>query len=191
MKMSKFMLAAALAVASLCAGAASDVLTSNQLTTMRAGVCANGAASPFMQAPGNSAGLQAWLNTSTGGNAWGVAVDAQTSDEAPTYTTYDALSAGKRDSWVRFLAAESRNYSKKKVQDWIVDIWGAATANSNAEKILQAAIEPLTNGQSIIGGTTRTTGTVSGLDRTYYGLVSATESTQIIYRDNGTLYGCP
>ena len=100
--------------------------------------------------------------------AWGESVDPNTVDDAPDYTTFDAISAGKRDSW-GFLLRTSRDFTRAKVRQWVTDIWGNATAGSNSEKILQAGLVNATAAEVAIGGTTRTTGTVSGLDRDYIG----------------------
>jgi hypothetical protein len=106
--------------------------------------------------------------------AWSTAVDPKDMDDAPDYTTFDAISAGKRDSW-GFLLARSRDFTRNKVRTWIADVWGAATANSNSEKILQAGLVNATQLEVIIGGTTKTTGTVSAIDRTYIGGITVQE----------------
>ena len=191
--MKKLIALFALAAATLSAGAAGltgDPLTPAQLTTLRAGVCADNTARPLMQA-GNGPGLNAWLNTGTATKGWITAVPAQTADEAPNYTTYDSLTQGKRDSWARFLAVESRNFAKNKVRNWVVDVWGSATAGSNSESILLAGTEAVTNAQNILGGTVKVTGTVTATDRNYDGVVTTAETTRLIFQDNGQIYPCP
>jgi hypothetical protein len=76
--------------------------------------------------------------------------------------------AGKRDSWV-LLLADAQDFSKAKTRNWVVDVWGAATAGSNAEAVLLAGTYSATNLQNAIGGTLRTTGTVTALDLTFAG----------------------
>lgn len=104
--------------------------------------------------------------------AWRTAVPPQDSDEAPAYTAFDSIVAGKRDSWGYFLGYP-RNFGKNKVRNWIVDVWGSATAGSNAEAILQAGTENAKRIEVILGGTTKTTGTVSALDRNYAGTIDS------------------
>jgi len=106
--------------------------------------------------------------------AWHTAVAPVDMDDAPDYTSFDAISAGKRDSW-GFLLARPRDFNRGKVRKWITDVWGNATAGSNAEAILQAGLVNATAAEVAIGGTTKTTGTVSGLDRNYIGGVTVQE----------------
>ena len=106
--------------------------------------------------------------------AWNTAVDPKDMDDAPDYTAFDAIPAGKRDSW-GFLLARPRDFNRNKVRTWITDVWGPAVANSNSEKILQAGLVNATAAEVAIGGTTKTTGTVSAIDRTYIGGVTVQE----------------
>lgn len=93
-------------------------------------------------------------------------------DEAPSYTTYDSLTQGKRDSWERFLAFD-RDFSKAKVRRWVVDVWGNATASSNSEAILQAGTRPITRGENVLGGTNSSTeGTVTARRLTWEGVIT-------------------
>lgn len=161
-------------------------LTPAQLTTLRTAVLADPVAAPLMQA-GDFPGLMAWLNGPAGAAlAWRTSTPATDADEAPSYTSYDTFSQGKRDSWVRFLAA-ARDFRKRKIRAWIVDVWGAATAGSNSELILLAGTEPLTNAQAVFGGTTKATGTVSALHRLWDEVVSGLEGSTIIWNDDGTI----
>ena len=110
--------------------------------------------------------------------AWSVTVDPKDMDDAPDYTTFDAISAGKRDSW-GFLLARPRDFNRNKVRKWVTDIWGNSTAGSNSEAILLAGLVNATAAEVAIGGATKTTGTVSGLDRTYLGGVTVLEVNQM------------
>ena len=110
----------------------------------------------------------AWLNgaRSPATLAWFTAAPQSAVRQAPSYTTYDSLVAGKRDSWVLFLA-DAQDFTKGRTRNWVVDVWGAATASSNAEAVLLAGTFNATNLQNALGGTARVTGTVSALDLTY------------------------
>lgn len=110
--------------------------------------------------------------------AWRTSVPAVVSDDAPSYSTFDSIAAGKRDSWGFFLA-QTRDFTRKKVRDWVVDVWGSATAGSNAEKILQAATENMRVVEVVLGGTDKTTGTVTAKDRAYVGSIDLTEVASI------------
>lgn len=150
-------------------------LTNAQRNALLAAIKADQAAGPI-RAAGNVTGLLAWLNAakSPAVLAWVTAVQPITSEEAPSYTTYDSLAQGKRDSWLLFLRS-TRDFSRNKVRAWITDVWGNAAAGSNAESVLLAGTENATNAQSIIGGTSKTTGTVTALDRSYTEQVSFAE----------------
>ena len=110
--------------------------------------------------------------------AWSTTVNPNDMDDAPDYTTFDAISAGKRDSW-GFLLARTRDFNRNKVRKWVTDIWGNSTAGSNSEAILLAGLVNATAAEVAIGGATKTTGTVSGLDRTYLGGVTVLEVNQM------------
>lgn len=162
-------------------------LTNGQITALRAAVLATPAALAFLTAK-DVAGLQAWCNTATATRGWLVSASSSTSEEAPSYTAYDTLAQGKRDSWVVFLRAD-RDFSKAKIRNWVVDIWGPAIVSSNAETVLLAGSELATNAQVALGGTSRTTGTVTALDRAYTGQVDEMETKRLIFKDDGTTWG--
>ena len=106
--------------------------------------------------------------------AWSNSVSPDVMDDAPDYTTFDAISAGKRDSW-GYLIARNRDFNKNKVRKWVTDIWGNATAGSSSESILLAGTLNATGAEVAIGGSTKTTGTVSAIDRNYIGGMTVQE----------------
>jgi hypothetical protein len=88
--------------------------------------------------------------------------------EATDVTKFDGLTAGKRDAW-RLLMDNTpidmgRNANRKAVQD----IWG----NTDSVAVLQALREKATRAQVLFGGTSKTTNTVTALDRAFTGLLS-------------------
>lgn len=117
---------------------------------------------------GDVTSLYFWLNgqKTPAAPAWYTQAPQLAIEESPTYTTYDSIVTGKRDSWVLFLKS-SRDFTKNKVRNWVTDIWGNATAGSNSDAILLAGTFNATNAQVAIGGTSRSTGTVSALDLTF------------------------
>ncbi len=153
-------------------------LTTAQLATLKAAIIADPVAGPI-RTSGDSVALLAWCNGASLSTAWTVAVAAQVSDEAATYTSYDSIVAGKRDSWGIFLKF-GRNFTKNKVRNWITDVWGNATVASIAEAILIAGTEPCTNAQLVFAGTVKTTGTVAALDRIYSESIGSAEVGKLI-----------
>lgn len=118
----------------------------------------------------NDSAIKAWLDAEAVPTvkAWITAQPITDTDDAPDYSTFDSLVAGKRDSWGFFLR-QPRDFSRNKVRKWVTDIWGAATANSNAEAILLAATRKATNCELIFGGNDATTGTVTAKKLTFEG----------------------
>lgn len=149
------------------------MLTPTQLATLKTAIIADPVAG-LMRTLGDTVSLQAWCNAPSTTLAWRIAVSAQESDEAATYTTYDALVQGKRDSWLVFLRF-SRDLSKAKIRNWIADIWGAATAGSISEAVLQAGTEFASNAQNVFGGASGSKGTVTAIKRTFDGQISGAE----------------
>jgi hypothetical protein len=148
-------------------------LTKNQLQALKAAIAADPVFGTLPQTADNADFIARELNKDADPvvKAWGAAVLPQASDEAPDYSTFDALQAGKRDSWGFFLA-RARNFGRNKVRKWITDVWGNATANSNAEAILLAGTENASRAEVIFGGNSKTTGTVTALDRSWIGDLS-------------------
>jgi len=157
-------IASIIALCLLAFGAQSQTLTNGQQLLL----CNACKANPACNVPrlaGETGNVLAWYNAprSPTALAWHISAPALAIEEAPTYTTYDSFTQGKRDSWELFLRSP-RDFTRAKVRNWAVDVWGAATGGSNAEAVLLAATFSASNGQFAIGGTTRSTGTVSALD---------------------------
>ena len=161
-------------------------LTNAQLATLRAAVFADSTAAALLAA-GNVPGLQAWCNGNSGSKRWLQAADPLSIEEAPSYTTYDSLGQGKRDSWLLFLR-NARDFGRNKVRAWVVDVWGSATAGSNAEAVLQAATANATRAQIALGGSAKTTGTVTAYDTAYEQDVDVIDATKLIFRDDGSIW---
>jgi hypothetical protein len=152
-------------------------LTAAQTATLKAFILADPLLGPKTSGPGTDYGFIADYLTDFASPvqlAWRIDVPPADSDDAPSYSSFDTIAAGKRDSWGFFLG-HPRNYTRNKVRTWVTDVWGNATAGSNAESILQAATEKARRVEVALGGSTKTTGTVSALDRNYVGTVSLSE----------------
>lgn len=149
-------------------------LTPAQLVTLKAAILAEtNAEFVGLRDSGATGAIANWYNVTKTPveKAWRVSVPPIDSDDSPDYSMFDAIPAGKRDSWGFFLAFP-RNFTRGKVRKWVIDVWGNATAGSNAEAILQTATRNITRGEAIFGGTTKTTGTVSALNLNFEGSIS-------------------
>lgn len=155
-------------------------LTTAQLQTLKSAIQADPTANGYLIAQ-DSFSLIGWCNAPKTPTvlAWRTAVPPQDADEAPSYSTFDTIDIGKRDSW-RFFLGFPRNFTRAKVRNWVVDVWGSAIVLSNAEAVLQAGTEPASNAQAALGGTTRTTGTVSALARNFAGTVDQEDVNKLI-----------
>lgn len=163
----------------LAFAAQAQSLSNSQRNTLRSAVIADQTASALRTA-GDVTGLLNWLNGASATVAWRAAAEARTLDEGAAYATFDSIAAGKRDAWDIFLRYAPRDMGKNKNRALVTDVWGNATAGSVAESVLQAATETATRAQAAIGGTSKSTGTVTGLDRTWAGTVSEADVQWII-----------
>lgn len=107
--------------------------------------------------------------------AWSVAAPIDSIDDAPDYSAFDTIVAGKRDSWGFFLA-RPRNFARNKIRKWVTDVWGTG---ANARAILTAGTESAKRIEVVIGGTNKTTDTITALDRDYIGLVTLDDMTAL------------
>jgi len=157
-------------------------MTPAQQATLRAAILADPILGPLTSGPGTDIqAVAAALNADASPvvKAWITAVPQADMDDAPDYAAFDNIVAGKRDSW-GFLLARERDFTRNKVRKWITDIWGNATANSNAEAILKAGTENASRAEVILGGATKTTGTVSGLERVWIGELGNADIVDIL-----------
>jgi len=120
---------------------------------------------------GGSGFMAEWFNTKTTTDAWKSA-SANDLDEAADYASFDTIAAGKRDAWKLFLDRAPRDLAKNKLRKVITDVWGNATVGSISESILQAGLEKATRLELLMGNTSATTGTVTGVKRDWIGTVS-------------------
>ena len=156
-------------------------LTNSQRNTLRAHILATPALAAKAQGPGTDYnGLANDLNAASATNAWFTLIPEE-ADEATPWPDFDGLAAGKRDSWLGAFLKYRRDFARAKVRKWITDTWGAATTGSNAETILLAGVGKATVAQAVIGGTTRTTGTVSALDRAWLDQVTVQDLNEMAF----------
>jgi hypothetical protein len=146
-------------------------LTTAQLQTLKAAIAAEtDAAFVALRNSGATGAMAEWYNEPKSPDllAWRDNVQPAESDDAPDYSTFDAISAGKRESWGFFLAYP-RDFTRNKTRKWITDVWGNATAASNAEAILLTGTRKANRVEAVFGGTSRTTGTVTATNLNFVG----------------------
>ena len=159
-------------------------LTAPQLATLKAAIIADPTAGPLRTA-GDSASLLAWCNAASASAAWRAVVPASDIFDAITISSYDNLSAGKRDAVNMMLNRGTIDASKVTIRNGFVDIFtvtGAYTDSAQLGKMVNnALVEFATKAQTIIGGTTpAAVGGVTALKRGYVDLVSQDEANRLV-----------
>lgn len=161
-------------------------LTNAQINTLRAFVTASvDAAIVAARTAGNTVDLAVALNATAAGpvKAWNPNVTPRLADEATPWAKFDTLDSqaqgGKKLSWMSFFNY-ARDASRGPMRRWVTDVWGAATASSDAESILTAFLIDATVAQAAIGGNVATTGTVAALNLRYTDSVTQDEAQRIL-----------
>ena len=152
------------------------MLTEAQTATLKTAVLADPTALALLNAA-NDQGLADWLNADAPGpvKAWVDNADRGSLFEATPITSFDGLTAGKRDAWNLMLANAPVNFARNKMRKAVTDIWQAADATA----ILTAFTENASRAENIIGGTSATDSTVTALKRDWVGTVSAAEASRL------------
>jgi hypothetical protein len=138
-----------------------------------------------LRTSGATGAMADWLNLdkSPATKAWRVNVDPRDSDQATPWVNFDGITpAGKRDSYLHAFMRYPRDYSLNSVRKWITDVWGNATAGSDAEKILTGAgLRNISRAEAILGGNnTATTNNVSALKLGWEGPLTNDDVVQAI-----------
>jgi hypothetical protein len=139
-----------------------QTVTPAQATAIRAGV--NAETDPVVvaaRAIRDDQAISAWCNGASATDAWLASADRRTLFEAIDVTKFDALTAGKRDAFKLMMDNAPLDFGRNKMRSALVDVWGA----TDSVAVLTALREKATRCQMYVGGTSRTTNTVTGLDR--------------------------
>ena len=91
--------------------------------------------------------------------------------EAMNISTYDAVSAGKKESWQLMLSMAPIDMTRGGMRKGVLDIFVTVDANA----MLAAFTEKASRAEEIIGGSSPTTGTVTALKRDWVGDVLAAD----------------
>lgn len=148
-------------------------LTNTDRATLRTFV-QNAADCADWRAAGDDGSIAAWLNTQepTPTKAWNSSCNPQLIDEATDWSRFDNVVtvAAKQNAWLHRFFVYARDFSVNAIRKWVTDTWGTGT---EAQAILTAALANATRAQAALGGTSKTTATIAGLDRTFVGQVQA------------------
>lgn len=170
------------------------MLTPAQLTTLRPLVLADATALPLVQA-GNVAGLQAYLNGSSGQDAWKPVVSMADIFANTTISSFDNLSQGKRDAFQQLIIEMSKlsllDATKASCRKGFADIFAVTGSYVDAAQLGKmlsgACVEKATRAEVMLGFTTpAATGTTTAIKRSVVGALTEDDVKQIIFRDNGS-----
>lgn len=165
-------------------------MNSTQLTALRVAALADPTAAAFFQAPGNAAGLQAYLNGQSTFVVWRTAV---TQDEIMQngfdWTRVDNLSVGAARVWEWMFDndAKSINPSKANVRAGIEAVWKGTAADLAVRAAVYVHCKRLATVAEKMLATGTGTDANPGL-ATFSGEVSPVEAAILIYKDDGTIW---
>lgn len=161
-------------LAALIATAPALALDATQLATLAAAI--NTEIDPTLVACRtirNDVCIAGWYNTAALPQtmAWRESVSKRDLFEAMNLTSFDALSAGKRDEWTLMMDNAPIAMSRNPMRKAVADIWGA----TDRDAILTSCTEPATRFEMVFGGSSATTGGVTAIKRTVLGPVSVSD----------------
>ena len=122
----------------------------------------------------NHVKLADWCNDNSATKAWMSAASRRDLFEAMNIATYDAVSAGKKDSWQMMMSVAPIDMARAAMRKGILDIFVTADANT----MLAALTEWASNAELLLGGNSATSGTVTALKRNWAGEIDAKELKQ-------------
>jgi hypothetical protein len=85
--------------------------------------------------------------------------------EATNVAKFDGLTAGKRDAWRLMMDNAPIDFGRNAMRKAAQDIWG----NTDSIPVLESLTEMATRAQALFGGNSKTTNTVTALDRAFEG----------------------
>ncbi len=160
------------------------MLTNSQYNTLRTAIIADQTANAFRLAQ-DTASLLAWCNALTATNCWKPSVTGDNLFDNLTISSYDNLSAGKRDAWNMLMNRGSVDATKAAIRNGIKDIFTVTGSYTDAAQLASmlngACIEFGTKAQIVIGGSTPSAvGGVSALKRNFMDLVTQDEANRLV-----------
>lgn len=164
------------------------------LNTLRTAVLANPAAKVFLQA-GDVQGLKSHLNGPSNQQAWKVKVLAADVFSSLTISTYDNLTAGKRDAFsllLRMAEAGLLDVTKTPIRNGLADIFAVTGGYSDATQLAKmlngACIEFATHAEVLYGFTTpAAVGGVTAIRRAQILNLDDVDISLLIFNDDGTI----
>jgi hypothetical protein len=155
-------------------------LTSGQKVALKAALAAETDAGVVAALAGrNDVFLHQWCNGVSGTDAWRAAAGVAELFDAINLTRFDALTDRKSAAWVElrvYASVKPINFGQNTKRNAIIDIWGV----TDGAVVLSKLLEKARRVEVYLGGTSRTTEGVTGLDRDFYGQVTLNEVSEAL-----------
>ena len=153
-----------------------------QKQTLKAAILANPSALALWTA-GDFASLMSFVNAPTATKAWRVNVSGADLFDNLTISTFDNLTAGKRDA-LRMMMDRGIDCTKKAMRDGMADIFavtGAYTDSAQLAKMLNGACTELATWAEVALGSTTpaAVGGVTAIKRNFVGALSVDEVSSL------------
>lgn len=189
MKFKTFLAGLVLAFAAFAGWA--QTLTPAQIITVRAAACADTATARPMMLAGDANGLSGWLNSASTFITWRSDVLAEETGNAWVGTDIDGMSALNMQRLQLLLASSPSgvfDMTRADRRAGFENPFGASASNPSRVAMRAAWKRAATQAERALATGTGTDATPGVL--TFSGAVQQTQATGIVYRDNGTLWGC-
>lgn len=127
----------------------------------------------------NDVELQRLYNLPSATDAWILAMTDRDLFEVSDVTKFDGLTAGKRDAWRMMLDFAPIDMTRNKNRKAVQDVWG----NTDSVAVLQACVRKATLGETVFGGNSATTNTVTALKLNWEGTLSIDDVSYALNRN--------
>lgn len=164
----KHLLSAILLAAVSLVAAAADLTPAQRMTFLAAINAETDAGLVACRQARDDGCIAAYYNAPTATLAWRDAVASRDVFEAMNLTSFDGLSAGKREVMRLLLAYEPVDFTRDKTRAALVDVWGVADTNV----ILAVGTTTASRFEMLYGGTSATSEGVTALKRVVVGTVT-------------------
>jgi len=147
------------------------MLTAEQLVSLKSHI--NASTDPDVMAARairNDIELARLYNLPSATTAWLKTATRQQIFEAMDLTLYDNVAAGKRDAWRMLMDNAPVDFGRNPMRKAVTDVWSAQTAGQR-DALLTGLTEFATVAEAALGGTNKTTGGVTALDRSWSGML--------------------
>jgi hypothetical protein len=143
-------------------------MTPEQSAILLAHIRSNPAVASFLTARNDTA-IADWYNTPSTTKAWRADFTKEELFSVLNLTSYDGLTAGKRDSFRLIFDNAPVNFCNDRIRAGVVDIFSA----TDEAAMLNAATEFASNLEMVFGGAVATSAAITAIKRNFVGDVTS------------------